>query len=173
MNRVMLIGRFTAKPELRYTASNVPFTRFSIAVNRPFNNQDGQRETDFINIVAWRKQAETICNYFDKGNQIAIEGRIQTGSYDDKDGNKRYTTDVALDQFHFIESKAQRAAYNAGPTPYDYQGAPNNYGNSYNGTQENVSPYDYQNAPVNDVNVENNPFADFGDSVSIDDDFLD
>lgn len=163
MNRVMLIGRFTAKPELRYTASNVPFTRFSIAVNRPFSNQDGQRETDFINIVAWRKQAETICNYFDKGNQIAIEGRIQTGSYDDKDGNKRYTTDVALDQFHFIESKAQRAAYNTGNTsPYDYQNAPAN----------DVSPYDYQNAPTNDVSVENDPFADFGDSVSIDDDFL-
>ena len=164
MNRVMLIGRFTAKPELRYTASNVPFTRFSIAVNRPFSNQDGQRETDFINIVAWRKQAETICNYFDKGNQIAIEGRIQTGSYDDKDGNKRYTTDVALDQFHFIESKAQRAAYNAGNvSPYDYQNAPAN----------NASPYDYQNAPTNDVSVESDPFSEFGDSVSIDDDFLD
>ncbi len=162
MNRVMLIGRFTAKPELRYTPSNVPFTRFSIAVNRAFSNQDGQREADFINIVAWRKQAETICNYFDKGNQIAIEGRLQTGSYDDKDGNKRYTTDVVLDQFHFIESKAQRAAYNAGG---------DNYSNPV--PTEPVSPYDYQNAPVNDVSVENDPFADFGDSVSIDDDFLD
>lgn len=173
MNRVMLIGRFTAKPELRYTASNVPYTRFSIAVNRQFSNQEGQRETDFINIVAWRKQAETICNYFDKGNQIAIEGRIQTGSYDDKDGNKKYTTDVSLDQFHFIESKAQRAAYNAnGANPYDYQGAPN-YGTSYNAPQESVSPYDYQNVAPNDVNVEGDPFADFGDSVSIDDDFLD
>ncbi len=163
MNRVMLIGRFTAKPELRYTPSNVPFTRFSIAVNRAFSNQDGQRETDFINIVAWRKQAETVCNYFDKGNQIAIEGRLQTGSYDDKDGNKRYTTDVVLDQFHFIESKAQRAAYNAS--------GENNYGNQ--GPSDSVSPYDYQNIPTNDVSVENDPFADFGDSVSIDDDFLD
>lgn len=153
MNRVMLIGRLTAKPELRYTPSNVPFVRFSIAVNRAFSNQDGQREADFINIVAWRKQAETICNYFDKGNQIAIEGRLQTGSYDDKDGNKRYTTDVVLDQFHFIESKAQRAA---------------------SGSNSNdVSPYDYQGAPTNDISVENDPFADFGDSVSIDDDFLD
>lgn len=153
MNRVMLIGRLTAKPELRYTPSNVPFVRFSIAVNRAFSNQDGQREADFINIVAWRKQAETICNYFDKGNQIAIEGRLQTGSYDDKDGNKRYTTDVVLDQFHFIESKAQRSASNS--------------------NSNDVSPYDYQGAPANDVNVENDPFADFGDSVSIDDDFLD
>ncbi|MBP3765635.1 MAG: single-stranded DNA-binding protein [Bacilli bacterium] len=151
MNRVMLIGRLTAKPELRYTNSNVPFARFTVAVNRQFNNQDGNREADFINIIAWRKQAEVICNYFDKGNQIAIEGRIQTGSYDDKDGNKRYTTDVVLDQFHFIESRAQRE-----------NGASNN----------NVTPYDYQE-PSNDVNIDTDPFADFGDSVSIDDNFLD
>lgn len=151
MNRVMLIGRLTAKPELRYTNANVPFARFTIAVNRQFNNQDGNREADFINIIAWRKQAEVICNYFDKGNQIAIEGRIQTGSYDDKDGNKRYTTDVVLDQFHFIESRAQRE-----------NGASNN----------NVTPYDYQESN-NSVDIDNDPFADFGDSVSIDDNFLD
>ena len=151
MNRVMLIGRLTAKPELRYTNANVPFARFTIAVNREFNNQDGNREADFINIIAWRKQAEVICNYFDKGNQIAIEGRIQTGSYDDKDGNKRYTTDVVLDQFHFIESRAQRE-----------NGASNN----------NVTPYDYQESN-NSVDIDNDPFADFGDSVSIDDNFLD
>lgn len=151
MNRVMLIGRFTAKPELKYTGSNVPYTRFTIAVNRQFNNQDGNREADFINIVAWRKQAEVVCNYFDKGNQIAIEGRIQTGSYDANDGTKRYTTDVVLDTFHFIESKAARN--NNVETPYDYQEP------SYE--------------PTNDVNMEDDPFADFGDSVSIDDNFLD
>ena len=151
MNRVMLIGRLTAKPELRYTNANVPFARFTVAVNRQFNNQDGNREADFINIIAWRKQAEVICNYFDKGNQIAIEGRIQTGSYDDKDGNKRYTTDVVLDQFHFIESRAQRE----------------------NGTSNNnVTPYDYQESN-NSVDIDSDPFADFGDSVSIDDNFLD
>lgn len=152
MNRVMLIGRLTTKPELRYTGSNVPYTRFSIAVNRQFNNQDGNRDADFINIIVWRKQAEVICNYFDKGNQIAIEGRLQTGSYDDKDGNKRYTTDVVLDQFHFIESKASRNNSSSSDSPYNYQDAP---------------------APTNDVNVEDDPFADFGDSVSIDDNFLD
>ena len=154
MNRVMLIGRLTAKPELRYTGSNIPYARFTIAVNRQFNNQDGNREADFINIIVWRKQAEVICNYFDKGNQIAIEGRLQTGSYDAQDGSKRYTTDVVLDQFHFIESRAQREA------------------SSNNVPVDNVSPYDYQE-PSNDVNVENDPFADFGDSVSIDDNFLD
>lgn len=155
MNRVMLIGRLTAKPELRYTGSNIPYARFTVAVNRQFNNQDGNREADFINVIVWRKQAEVICNYFDKGNQIAIEGRLQTGSYDAQDGSKRYTTDVVLDQFHFIESRAQREA-----------------GSNYSTSVDQVSPYDYQE-PTNDVSVENDPFADFGDSVSIDDNFLD
>ena len=155
MNRVILIGRLTAKPELRYTGSNVPYARFTIAVNRQFNNQDGNREADFINIIVWRKQAEVICNYFDKGNQIAIEGRLQTGSYDAQDGSKRYTTDVVLDQFHFIEYKAQRE---------DSRSSESN---------SNVTPYDYQETSINDVNVEDDPFADFGDSVSIDDNFLD
>lgn len=150
MNRVMLIGRLTAKPELRYTGSNIPYARFSIAVNRPFNSQDGNREADFINVIVWRKQAETICNYFDKGNQIAVEGRLQTGSYDDKDGKKVYTTDVVLDTFHFIESKASRSQ-----------------------SASNVTPYDYQDMQTNNVSIEDDPFADFGDSVSIDDNFLD
>ncbi len=149
MNRVMLIGRLTAKPELRYTASNVPFTRFSLAVNRTFSNGNGERETDFLNIIVWRKQAENVCNYLNKGSLVSIEGRIQTGSYDDKDGNKRYTTDIVADSVQFLESKGQS-----------------------NGSS-NVTPYDYQDAPSNDVNVENDPFADFGDSVSIDDNFLD
>ena len=98
MNRVMLIGRLTAKPELRYTASNVPFTRFSLAVNRTFSNGNGERETDFLNIIVWRKQAENVCNYLNKGSLVSVEGRIQTGSYDDKDGNKRYTTDIVADR---------------------------------------------------------------------------
>ena len=149
MNRVMLIGRLTAKPELRYTASNVPITRFSLAVNRTFSNGNGERETDFLNIIVWRKQAENVCNYLNKGSLVSIEGRIQTGSYDDKDGNKRYTTDIVADSVQFLESKGQS-----------------------NGSS-NVTPYDYQDAPSNDVNVENDPFADFGDSVSIDDNFLD
>jgi len=152
MNKVMLVGRLTAKPELRYTASNVAFTRFTVAVNRAFTNNDGKREADFINVVAWRKQAETISKFFDKGNLIGIEGRIQTGSYDDKDGNKRYTVDVALDNFEFVESKK-----------------------SQQDALDNTTPYDYQEpvVPSNSVNVEDDPFAEFGDSVSIDDNFLD
>ena len=72
MNRVMLIGRLTAKPELKYTGSNLPFARFSVAVNRTFSNAQGQRETDFINVVVWRKQAENVCNYLDKGSLVQL-----------------------------------------------------------------------------------------------------
>ena len=150
MNKVVLVGRLTAKPELRYTPQNTAYTRFSVAVNRTFTNADGKRDADFINVVAWRKQAETISKYFDKGNLIALEGRLQTGSYDDKDGNKRYTVDVALDNFEFVESKASRESSANASTPYDYQ-------------NDNSMP---------EVNVENDPFAEFGDSVSIDDNFL-
>ena len=151
MNKVVLIGRLTAKPELRYTQQNTAYTRFSVAVNRNFSSADGKREADFINVVAWRKQAETISKYFDKGNLIALEGRLQTGSYDDKDGNKKYTVDVALDNFEFVESKAQREA-------------------SSNSSE--ATPYDYQESSAPEVNVEDDPFAEFGDSVSIDDNFL-
>ena len=151
MNRVMLIGRLTTKPELRYTGSNVPYSRFSIAVNRTFSNNQGQRETDFINIVVWRKQAENVCNFLDKGSLVAVEGRLQTGNYDDKDGNKRYTMDVVGDNVQFLESKGQSQNRVNSSSSYDYEPEP-----SY---------------PTMDV--ENDPFADFGDSVSIDDNFLD
>lgn len=154
MNRVMLIGRLTAKPELRYTGSNIPFARFSVAVNRTFSNSQGQRETDFINVVVWRKQAENVCNFLDKGSLVSVEGRLQTGSYDDKDGNKRYSMDVVGDSVQFLESKSQAQ--------------------SRMSNTDNVSPYDYQDSSYNnDISVENDPFADFGDSVSIDDNFLD
>lgn len=161
MNRVVLIGRLTGKPELRYTGSNLPYARFSLAVNRNFSNAQGERQTDFINIVVWRKQAENVCNYLDKGSLVSVEGRIQTGSYDDKDGNKRYTTDVVADAVQFLESKSQsqNRSNNSSnePTPYDYQ---NNYSSG-------------NDTPMNDINIDNDPFADFGDSVSIDDNFLD
>ena len=156
MNRVMLIGRLTAKPELRYTGSNIPYARFSIAINRTFSNSQGQRETDFINIIIWRKQAENVCNFLDKGSLVSVEGRLQTNTYDDKDGNKRYSMDVVADSVQFLESRSQ---------------AQSRQNSSYN--EPSVTPYDYQNDQTNSVSVDNDPFADFGDSVSIDDSFLD
>ena len=89
MNKVFLIGRLTRDPELRYTGSNTAVASFSLAVNRNFTNQSGEREADFINIVVWRKQAENVKNYLSQGSQVAIDGRIQTRSYDDADGNRK------------------------------------------------------------------------------------
>ena len=112
MNKVVLIGRLTRDPELRYTQSNIPAASFTLAVNRNFQNQNGEREADFINIVMWRKQAETAKKYLAKGSLIAVEGRIQTRNYDGADGKKVYVTEVVADNFEFLESKGQRANNN-------------------------------------------------------------
>lgn len=154
MNRVSLVGRLTNKPELKHTGSNLPYTRFSVAVNRTYANQQGQKETDFVNIVAWRKQAENVCNFLDKGSLVSVDGRLQSGSYDDKDGNKRYTLEVIADAVQFLESKSQSQARQSGEN-------------------KAVTPYDYQDNNASSVNINNDPFAEFGDSVSIDDNFLD
>ncbi len=105
MNSVSLIGRLTADPELKYTQSNTAFTRFSIAVDRSYVKAGQERQADFISIVAWDKRAEMICKYFQKGRRIAIIGQIRTGSYTDKDGNKRYTFEVWADNVEFCDSK--------------------------------------------------------------------
>lgn len=101
MNKVVLVGRLTRDPELRFAAgSGNAVSRFSVAINRQFKRD----ETDFINCVAFGKTAETISQYFTKGKQIAVSGSIRTGSYDAQDGTKRYTTDVVVDTFDFIDS---------------------------------------------------------------------
>lgn len=104
MNKVVLVGRLTTKPELSSKDKTV-YSRFSVAVNRNYKDADGNRGVDFINVIAWGKNAENITTYLDKGNLIALDGSIITGSYDDKDGNKHYTFDVNLDHFEFMESK--------------------------------------------------------------------
>ena len=106
MNKVILCGYLTARPELRETATKTKYTRFTIAVNRP-KQQDKEQETDFINCIAWRGTGETISKYFDKGSQILVGGSIKTTKYDDKDGNKRTATDVVVDEFTFIGSKKE------------------------------------------------------------------
>lgn len=105
MNQINLIGRLTRKPELKYTSSNKAVCDFSIAVNRNYTNEDGKREADFINCQVWNKQAENLCKYQDKGNQIAVDGNLRVQSYDDKDGNKRYSTFVLVNNIEYLESK--------------------------------------------------------------------
>ena len=105
MNKVILIGRLARDPEMRTTSSGVSVTRFTVAVTRQFTGQGTQPQTDFISCIAWRRQAENIAKYCTKGSQVAVDGRIQTGSYDGKDGNKRWVTEVIADRFELIESR--------------------------------------------------------------------
>ncbi|MDO4376760.1 MAG: single-stranded DNA-binding protein [bacterium] len=147
MNKVVLIGRLTRDPELRYTSSNIPSATFSLAVNRPFQNQNGVREADFINIVMWRKQAETAKKYLTKGSLISIEGRIQTRNYDGADGKKVYVTEVVADNFEFLETKGQKS----------------------NAPMPDVSnDIEYTDAPS--TNVSDEPYIDFGDTIELSDD---
>lgn len=105
MNNASLIGRLTADPELRHTQSDIAITRFCIAVDRARQKQSEENQVDFINIIAWRQTAEFICKYFAKGQRIALTGKIRTGNYTDKDGNKHNTFEVVADSVEFCESK--------------------------------------------------------------------
>jgi single-strand DNA-binding protein len=153
MNKVFLIGRLTRDPELRYTSSNLPVATFSLAVNRNFTNQSGEREADFINIVVWRKQAENIKNYLTQGSQVAIDGRIQTRTYDGEDGKQRYITEVVADNVQFLDSKGSREMSSSS--------------SSYN----DVTPSDFSDS-MPTTSVKNDPFSDFGSSIEINDDEL-
>ena len=166
MNKAILIGRLTRDPELRYTDSNRAVCQFSIAIDRPFTNQStGQRETDFINIVVWDKQAENVGKYMTKGRLVAVEGRIQTRNYDNNEGKKVYVTEVVASNIQFLESKNATTGnngFNSMPeppvekSPYDFDGT--------SGTQSNSS---------NTMNIEeNDPFASFGEQVEISDNDL-
>jgi single-strand DNA-binding protein len=107
LNNVILMGRMTADAELKSTPNGKYVTSFSIAVERDYS-QNGERQTDFINLVAWNKTAEFITNYFGKGDMIAVTGSIQTRNYEDKNGNKRTATEVIVDKASFCGSKTER-----------------------------------------------------------------
>ena len=151
MNKTFLIGRLTRDPELRYSSSNMAIVNFTIAIDRQFTNKDGQRETDFIRIVAYNKQAENVKKYVTKGALVAVDCRIQTGSYDDKDGKRVYTTDVVADRVQFLDTKNQSS--------------------QIDNSSDNVTPADFQaESSVNETNVSDDVFADFGSSIEISDD---
>lgn len=109
MNKIILLGRLTRDPEVRYTSTGKVVCQFTLAVDRPFANQEGQREADFIPVVIWGKQGETCGNYLTKGQRALVEGRLQIRSYDAKDGSKRWVTEVIADRFEFIESRKDSA----------------------------------------------------------------
>ncbi len=114
MNKVILMGRLTRDPEVRYTTTNNTLVcTFSLAVNRRFK-QEGQPDADFINIVAWSKTGEFCSKYFKKGQQVAVIGRMQTRSYDDKDGKRVYVTEVVADETYFADSRREGEGASAG-----------------------------------------------------------
>jgi single-strand DNA-binding protein len=108
-NRAVLVGRLTKDPELRFTPNGIAVTTFTLAVNRPFKNANGEQEADFINIVVWKKAAENVANYTSKGSLVAIDGRIQTRSYENKDGQRVYVTEVVADSVQFLGTKKREA----------------------------------------------------------------
>lgn len=110
INNVVLVGRLVRDPELRYTPSNQAVATFSLAVNRNFKSQNGEREADFINCVIWRQQAENLANWAKKGALIAITGRIQTRSYENQQGQRVFVTEVVADNFQLLESRKDREA---------------------------------------------------------------
>ena len=108
MNRVVLVGRLVKDPELKRTTADIPVVQFTLAVNRQFAGQNGERQADFISCVVWRQQAENLAKYMRKGSQIGVDGRLQVRTYEDAGGVKRYVTEVVCDQIQFLETKGAR-----------------------------------------------------------------
>lgn len=145
MNRVVLVGRLTRDPELRYTPNGVAVANFTIASNRPFKNENGESEADFINCVVWRKAAESLANYMKKGNQIGVDGRLQSRSYDDADGKRVFVTEVVAESVQFLETKGSNQNNNNN----QYQN--NNINNTMNNNME------IEGAPM-DISDDDLPF---------------
>ena len=159
MNRVDLVGRLTRDPELRHTSSGRAVCQLNLAINRTFTNQNGEREADFINVVVWDKQAENVSKYVTKGRLVSVEGRLQSRSYDDKDGKKVYVTEVVANSVQFLSTGSSN------------NGSNNNY------SQPEANPFDFGSEPapsrnVETVSVEKDPFESFGESVTISDNDL-
>lgn len=172
INRVVLVGRLTRDPELRTTGSGISVATFTLAVDRQYTNAQGERGADFISCVIWRKAAENFCNFTSKGSLVGIDGRIQTRSYDNKDGQRVYVTEVVVDNFALLESRKDREArgQNGGFTPTDN----GNFGNQNTNNLPNMGPSN-QNNPLNSSNQSDNtqdPFAGSGDTIDISDDDL-
>ena len=131
INNVVLVGRMTRDAELRYTPQNQAVATFTLAVNRNFKNQSGEREADFINVVIWRQQAENLANWAKKGALSGIAGRIQTRNYENQQGQRVYVTEVVADNFQLLESRTSREGQSSGSyTSNNFGNSSSNFGNS-------------------------------------------
>ena len=146
INNVVLVGRLTKDPDLRYTSSGTAVATFTLAVNRNFTSQSGEREADFINCVIWRKSAENLSNLVHKGSLIGIDGNIQTSRYENKEGHTVYQTQVAVDNFSLLEPK--------------------------NKSDETSSVKPFTSLPKEDPEHFDDPFANNGEPIDISDDSL-
>lgn len=175
LNRVVLVGRLTRDPDLRYTPSGVAVANFNIAVNRPFTNQQGEREADFINGVVWRRQAENLANYMKKGNLIGVDGRVQTRNYEGQDGKTVYVTEIVAESIQFLESKnAAQSSQSSGAGSSGYQQNQNQ--NQYQNQNQNQNQFQNQNQNQNTNPSQNqsneDPFSNNGEPIDISDDDL-
>lgn len=128
MNRIVLLGNLTNNPELRYTQSNKPNARFSIAVQRDFKNKDGKNEVDYINCVAWGRDAEFICKYFKKGSGMALEGRLQIRTWIDDDNKKNYMAEVIVGNAYFAGKKSTSEDFEGGESQFSEMSGSENEG---------------------------------------------
>ena len=140
MNRINILGNITKDIELKETGSGIKYTRFNIAVNRNYKNEAGEYDTDFFNVVAWRKTAEIISEYFKKGSRIAISGKLQTSKYTDKDGNERTSVEIVAEDIDFIDKKGE------------------------------ISTNEEDKTTEKEKSMDDEVFAEFGESIEISDD---
>lgn len=177
MNRVVLVGRLTKDPELRYTPSGSAVATFTLAVNRSFTNQQGEREADFINCVVWRRPAENVANFLKKGSLAGVDGRMQSRSYEDQTGKRVYVTEVVAESVQFLEPKSGSGNSGGGGGNNNY------YGGGQDGQGEQQNPFgqnqkQYQNQNQNQQrnqgrsNFDDDPFANDGKPIDISDDDL-
>lgn len=152
MNRTVLVGRLTKDPELKYTPSGVAVASFTLAVNRSFTNQSGEREADFINCTVWRKPAENVANYLKKGSLAGVDGRIQTRNFEGQDGKRVFITEVVAESVQFLEPKKSKS------------------GQSQSNQQQNRSNQQQNNN--SNTRVDEDPFANDGQPIDISDDDL-
>ncbi|WP_243298988.1 single-stranded DNA-binding protein [Bacillus litorisediminis] len=164
LNRVVLVGRLTKDPDLRYTPSGVPVATFTLAVNRTFTNQQGEREADFINIVVWRKPAENVANFLKKGSLAGVDGRIQTRSYEGQDGRRVYVTEVVAESVQFLEPR--NASQDRAGSGFSGGQRERDFGYNQNQPQRNYQDNNQFSR------LDDDPFADNGEPIDISDDDL-
>ena len=153
INRTVLVGRLTRDPELRYTQGGAAVASFTLAVNRQFTNSQGEREADFINCVIWRKAAENFAKFTSKGSLVGIDGRLQTGNYENKQGNRVYVTEVVTENFSLLESKNANSSDNTN----DNSNKATNYNQSKKSKNNMSDPFAGNSKPM-DISDSDLPF---------------